>query len=145
MTYDICIYAFTYQLYIDKDHVCQDNVEVYPILHQLEPLHGFAKSKMKDKYMNIIFTTNFIYLYKYIIRSWLKAAILFYNICMLVCRTWILTNTCFQSYWTVKCFSTFIGIQYSFSKLYKYLIAIVWYTHLNGRATKSYWKTKNHG
>ena len=60
MTYDICIYAFTYQLYIYKDHVYQDNVEVYPILHQLEPLHGFAKSKMKDKYINIIFTTNFI-------------------------------------------------------------------------------------
>ena len=31
---------FTHQLYNDKDRVYQDNVEVYPILHQLVPLHG---------------------------------------------------------------------------------------------------------
>ena len=57
MTYDICKYAFTYQLYIDKDHVCQDNVEVYPILHQLEPSHGFVKSKTQNKCISIRLAT----------------------------------------------------------------------------------------
>ena len=39
---------FTHQLYNDKDRAYQGNVEVYPILHQLEPSHGSSIS-MKRK------------------------------------------------------------------------------------------------
>ena len=35
---------FTHQLYNDKDRAYQGNVEVYPILHQLEPSHGSSIS-----------------------------------------------------------------------------------------------------
>ena len=41
----LCIVMFTHQLYNDKDRAYQGNVEVYPILHQLEPLHGSSKPK----------------------------------------------------------------------------------------------------
>ena len=40
----LCIVMFTHQLYNDKDRAYQGNVEVYPILHQLEPSHGSSIS-----------------------------------------------------------------------------------------------------
>ena len=36
---------FTHQLYNDKDRAYQGNVEVYPILHQLEPSHDYVISE----------------------------------------------------------------------------------------------------
>ena len=36
----LCINMFTHLFDNDKDRVYQDNVEVYPIHHQLAPSHG---------------------------------------------------------------------------------------------------------